>query len=262
MSSQCIAPSSLTHTAHSNTSYRTDKVKLLPGTPGGALDSTSVRKRRGKLSLEYVGDSLSTSSNFESNFIRFNPGRIDPTNEAWTSSRKPLVAAWETRSGATLFTINVHFSSKDGSSSTQGDARPFVNGAVNQRTGQVKVAAVCVPVWVRLVQKKLMSVQDFINSILALDKHANIVIAGDFNEFAQTRSVFAPFSEILTEIDESSGLDPVERYTYIFDQNCQQLVGAARKGQGGFVRTKPVPGPRLSLESNREAQNGCGACPR
>lgn len=167
--------------------YRPEKVKLLPGTLGGALDPTSVCKHEQKLSLT------------------FNPGRIDPTNEAWTNSRKPLAAAWETLSGEILFTINVHFSSKDGSSSTQGNARPSVNGAVGQRTKQVKVAA------------------DFINSVLALDKHANIVIAGDFNEFVQTRSVFAPFDNILTEIDESSGLDPVERYTYIFDQNCQQL---------------------------------------
>jgi hypothetical protein len=79
-------------------------------------------------------------------------------------------------------------------------------------------------------QKKLILVQDFINSVLATDKHANVVIAGDFNEFVQTRSVFAPFDDILTEIDENSGLDPVERYTYIFDQNCEQLVGAAQMG--------------------------------
>jgi predicted extracellular nuclease len=73
-------------------------------------------------------------------------------------------------------------------------------------------------------------IQDFIDTILALDKHANIVIAGDFNEFVQTRSVFAPFKGILTEVDEISGLDPLERYTYIFDQNCQQLVCTAQKG--------------------------------
>ena len=72
--------------------------------------------------------------------------------------------------------------------------------------------------------------QDFVNSILALDKKANIVIAGDFNEFVQTRSVYAPFEDVVTEIDESSGLDPAERYTYIFDQNCQQLVRANEKG--------------------------------
>jgi len=91
------------------------------------------------------------------------------------------------------------------------------------------VAAVCAFACVRFCQK-LTLFQDFIDSILALDKHANIVIAGDFNEFVQTRSVFVPFNDILTEIDESSGVDPVERYTYIFDQNCQQLVRASEKG--------------------------------
>lgn len=209
-------------------------MKLLRGTPGGALNSTRARKHGRKLSLTYVRLCLRHLP-VNRCIVRFNPGRIDPTNEAWTSSRKPLVAAWETRSGSTLFTINVHLSSKDGSSSTQGDARPFVNGAVDQRTEQVKVAAVCASLCMRCLRRQLISVQDFINSILALDKHANIVIAGDFNEFVQTRSVFAPFDGILTEIDQNSGLDPVERYTYIFDQNCQQLVCAAQKGQEGFV---------------------------
>ena len=66
--------------------------------------------------------------------------------------------------------------------------------------------------------------------MLGLDKDANIVIAGDFNEFTQTRSVFGPFNDMLREIDENSGVDPVERYTYIFDQSCQQLVRGSEKG--------------------------------
>lgn len=78
--------------------------------------------------------------------------------------------------------------------------------------------------------------QDFISSILALDANANVVIAGDFNEFIQTSSVFAPFKDVVTEIDESSGVDPMERYTYIFDQSCQQLVRTIEKGQAKCVR--------------------------
>ena len=34
-------------------SYRADKVKLVPGTPGGPLDATSVHKDGKKLSLTY-----------------------------------------------------------------------------------------------------------------------------------------------------------------------------------------------------------------
>jgi predicted extracellular nuclease len=73
-----------------------------------------------------------------------------------------------------------------------------------------------------------------------LDEDANVVIAGDFNEFTQTRSVFAPFDGMLTEIDENSGLDPVERYTYIFDQNCQQLVRGLRERLSRVCELNPM----------------------
>lgn len=59
--------------------------------------------------------------------------------------------------------------------------------------------------------------------MLAKDNNANIVLAGDFNEYSQTASVLAPLKGILTEIDEASNLEAVERYTYVYDQNSQQL---------------------------------------
>lgn len=76
--------------------------------------------------------------------LKFNPGLIDPDNEAWDASRKPLAAAWETVDGKNkFFTVNVHLSSKGGGSAIQGDARPPVNGGVEQRTAQAEVVAVC-----------------------------------------------------------------------------------------------------------------------
>jgi predicted extracellular nuclease len=53
--------------------------------------------------------------------------------------------------------------------------------------------------------------------------NANVIVAGDFNEFTQTRSVLASINEVMTEIDEAAGLPLVERYTYVFDQNTEQL---------------------------------------
>ena len=38
-----------------------------------------------------------------------------------------------------------------------------------------------------------------------------------------TRSVFSPLSTILYEVDEIAGIPPEERYTYVFNQNNQQL---------------------------------------
>lgn len=77
--------------------------------------------------------------------LLYNPGLIDPSNEAWESTRKPLAAAWIAE-GATkpFFTVNVHWSSKGGSSSLQGDVRPPTNGAVDKRTSQAQVTAVSI----------------------------------------------------------------------------------------------------------------------
>lgn len=171
--------------------YRPEKLSLAPGSPAGsALDKTEV---------------ISSQLGPKNPVLSFNPGRIDPTNDAWNSSRKPLVAAWMTPHGQQLFTINVHLSSKGGSSSTEGDARPPVNSVIDRRTNQVEIVA------------------DFVQSILDEDEHANIVVAGDFNEFLQTRTVYRSLVEVLTDIDEVAGIPPVERYSYVFDQHCEQL---------------------------------------
>ncbi|TCD70910.1 hypothetical protein EIP91_001219 [Steccherinum ochraceum] len=169
--------------------FRSSKVKLLPGAPkGGALDATKpIRGRDGRVNLS------------------FNPGRIDPTNAAWNASRKPLVAAWETTNGQRFFTINVHLTAKLDSTTTQGNARPPVNAAVEQRTSQVETIAT------------------FVKSLLKLDPLASIIIAGDHNEYIQTRSVFTAFDNLVHEIDEVSNVPVTERYTYVFDQNTEQL---------------------------------------
>lgn len=74
------------------------------------------------------------------------------------------------------------------------------------------------------------------NTILAKDSTASIVVGGDCNEYLETTSVFASLTEILTDIDEVSGLPAVERYTYIFDGTTEQLdhlfISDSIKGRG------------------------------
>ncbi|KAJ3562682.1 hypothetical protein NP233_g9421 [Leucocoprinus birnbaumii] len=62
-------------------------------------------------------------------------------------------------------------------------------------------------------------------SLLVLDRDskAKVIVAGDFNEYSQTRSVFAPLVKRLTEFDELVDIPLVERYSYVFDQNSEQL---------------------------------------
>lgn len=114
------------------------------GQPGGNIrvgylyDPSVVRLRKGK-----PGSSTDANVVLPGGELKYNPGLIDPTNSAWDESRKPLSAAWETRDGKhRFFTVNVHFASKGGGSSIQGDPRPPVNGAIDQREAQARVIAV------------------------------------------------------------------------------------------------------------------------
>ena len=56
-----------------------------------------------------------------------------------------------------------------------------------------------------------------------MDPLASVIVAGDFNEFVQTRSVFAAFDGVVFEVDNLAGIPPAERYTYVFDNLQEQL---------------------------------------
>lgn len=166
--------------------YKSDILTLVTPNPGGPLDATEVLS----------GPQLS-----------FNPGRISPNSTAWTDSRKPLAAHWRhLPSNSTFFTVNVHLTAKLGSSPIQGDLRPPVNGGVDQRIAQANVTA------------------QFVADILSEDPNAAIITAGDCNEFTFVEPLITFLSESgLVDLDEAAGVDPLERYTYLFDMNSQEL---------------------------------------
>jgi predicted extracellular nuclease len=90
-----------------------------------------------------TGGSLDTNIVLPGPLLKYNPGRIEPANAAWTASRKPLAAQWETLDGKNkFFTVNVHFGSKGGSSGIEGDYRPPVNGGIEDREAQANITAV------------------------------------------------------------------------------------------------------------------------
>jgi predicted extracellular nuclease len=153
------------------------------------------------------GDSTTAVSVLPGPALSLNPGRIAPNDPAWTNSRKPLVAQWTVlSSSSTFFTVNVHFASKGGSSSIEGDARPPVNGGVLDRLAQANLTA------------------EFVAQLLEVDPNANVVIAGDFNEFTFVEPLKS-FVEIsgTTDVEDAAGIPELERYSYIFDMNCQEL---------------------------------------
>ncbi|KAI4166606.1 MAG: hypothetical protein LQ343_007912 [Gyalolechia ehrenbergii] len=177
------------------------------GQPGGNIRNAYLfNPKEVRLYKPNPGSSTDANAVLSGPSLRFNPGRIDAP-PVFTSSRKPLVAQWETLDGkGNFFTVNVHWTSKGGSTSLQGDPRPPVNGGIDARNAQANVTG------------------SFIAQILAQDKNAAVIAAGDFNEFAAVEPLerFVQISG-LQDLDVVSGIPEVERYTYTFGSSQQQL---------------------------------------
>ncbi|MFI7504152.1 endonuclease/exonuclease/phosphatase family protein [Streptomyces sp. NPDC049687] len=154
--------------------------------PGGdATTATSVVKTR-------KGVRLSAS-----------PGRIDPTDDAWDNSRKPLAGEFVFQ-GETVFVIANHFNSKGGDQPLHGRYQPPARSSETQRQAQAA------------------EVNTFVKSLLAADKNAKAVVLGDLNDYEFSRTVTTlTDGGVLTPLITT--LPPAERYTYVYDGNSQTL---------------------------------------
>lgn len=130
------------------------------------------------------------------------PGLIDPTNAAFTSSRKPLVGEF-LFNGQTVYVIGNHFNSKGGDQPLFGSNQPPALSSETQRNQQATIVA------------------DFTKSILVIDPKANIVVAGDINDFEFSNPLSILKTAGLTPLTET--LPANERYTYNFQGNAQTL---------------------------------------
>ncbi|MFQ3663771.1 MAG: Ig-like domain-containing protein, partial [Chloroflexaceae bacterium] len=184
------------------------------GEPGGNIRVAFLfRSDRGLSFVDRPGGSSTAAVSVVNNGGRpelsFSPGRIDPTNPAFNNSRKPLVGEFR-YNGQTLFVVNNHFNSKGGDQPLSGRFQPPTRFTEVQRHQQAQI------------------VNDFVDSILAIDPNANIVVLGDLNDFQ--------FSETLNIVKGTPGdvgtpvlfdlklnQPPGEQYTYIFEGNSQVL---------------------------------------
>ncbi len=130
------------------------------------------------------------------------PGRIDPTNPAWNSSRKPLVGEFVFR-GEKVFVVTNHFNSKGGDHPLFGRFQPPVRSSEVQRHQQAQI------------------VNDFVDSILAIDSNASVVVEGDINDFEFSQTMNLLEGGVLTALMKT--LPPEERYSYVFEGNSQSL---------------------------------------
>jgi uncharacterized protein len=135
--------------------------------------------------------------------LSVSPGRVDPSNSAWTTSRKPLAGLFDFQ-GHRVTVIANHFNSKGGDQSLHSRFQPPTRSSEVQRGRQATV------------------LHGFVEKLLKADPKANVVAVGDFNDYQ-----FSPAMGTLTGggvlQDLINTLPPVERYSYVFDGNSQVL---------------------------------------
>jgi uncharacterized protein len=137
--------------------------------------------------------------------LALNPGRITPSNAAWSSSRKPLVGEFTFR-GKTVFAIANHFASKGGDNPLFGRFQQPVRSSETNRHLQAQ------------------EVRSFLDRLLAADTRANVVVLGDLNDFEFSQSVDIMVGSGATAVVDLPRTLPVpERYSYVFEGNSQVL---------------------------------------
>ncbi|MFE5940784.1 lamin tail domain-containing protein [Streptomyces sp. NPDC056470] len=135
--------------------------------------------------------------------LSHSPGRINPTSQAWTNSRKPLVGEF-VFGDKRVFVIANHFASKGGDQPLHGHNQDPTRSSETQRHLQAS------------------EVNTFVKQLLAADKDAQVITLGDINdfEFSQTTQILTSDGVLKPLI---ATLPANERYSYVFDGNSQAL---------------------------------------
>ncbi|MEU0056892.1 endonuclease/exonuclease/phosphatase family protein [Streptomyces sp. NPDC006334] len=135
--------------------------------------------------------------------LTVSPGRIDPANTAFNSSRKPLVGEFVFQ-GRTVFVIANHFNSKGGDQGLTSQYQPAARSSEVQRHQQAAL------------------VNGFVKDILDTERKANVIALGDINdfEFSGTADVLEGDGELWSAI---KSLPREERYSYVYQGNSQVL---------------------------------------
>ncbi|SEA36358.1 2',3'-cyclic-nucleotide 2'-phosphodiesterase/5'-or 3'-nucleotidase, 5'-nucleotidase family [Thalassobacillus cyri] len=172
------------------------------GQPGGNIRVGFLyNPDRVSMTDKPAGDAT-TSVDVDDSGLTLNPGRIDPTNDAFYDSRKVLAGEFMFN-GEKVTVIANHFNSKGGDGALFGAEHPVVLGSEEQRLQQAEV------------------VNGFVQDIKAEDPDANVVVLGDLNDFEFSAPVQTLKGDILTNMIEE--LPREERYTYIYQGNSQVL---------------------------------------
>ncbi|MEV4685143.1 endonuclease/exonuclease/phosphatase family protein [Streptomyces kurssanovii] len=165
--------------------FNPERVSFTDRAGGDATTATGVVREQGRAALT------------------LSPGRIDPANDAWDDSRKPLAGEFTFR-GRTVFVVANHFGSKGGDESLVSHHQPPNRSSEVQRL------------------KQAQAVNAFVKDVLDADHKADVVVLGDINdfEFSQTTKALTDGGALYPAI---KSLPRSERYSYVYQGNSQVL---------------------------------------
>ncbi|SHF13550.1 endonuclease/exonuclease/phosphatase family protein [Clostridium fallax] len=181
------------------------------GKPGGNIRQGYLyRIHRVCLSNNKKGDAVTpvkvsandNSRPFNENGLSINPGRIDPMNEAFKHSRKPLVCEFMFN-GEKVVVIANHLGSKRGDQYLFGSIQPPQMKSEVSRIKQAKV------------------INDFIKEIKEVNPKSNIVVLGDMNDFEFSDTIKTLEGNEMTDMINTLPVN--ERFTYVHNGNSQVL---------------------------------------
>lgn len=162
------------------------------GEPGGNIRNGFLfNPARVNLASGTAGSATTAVQVSDTPSLLVNPGLIEPENPAFEKSRKPLAAEFLFNQEP-VFVVANHFASKRG-------------GAAADRK--------------RIRQAQ--SVHNFVQEILDEDSEANIVVAGDLNDFEQSPTLRTLAGTSLLNLVES--IPKTDRFTFKFRGDLQVL---------------------------------------
>ncbi len=172
------------------------------GQPGGNIRVGFIYNPDRVTFPEKKSGDATTSVGVDENGLTLNPGRIDPTNEAFDDSRKALAAEFEFN-GEKVVVVANHFNSKGGDGALFGADHPVVLGSEVQRIKQASV------------------VNNFVNEVVTNMDGGNVVVLGDLNDFEFSKPIETLEGDVLTNMINK--LPTEQRYTYNYQGNAQVL---------------------------------------
>ncbi|WP_315790371.1 lamin tail domain-containing protein [Fischerella sp. JS2] len=176
------------------------------GEPGGNIRVGFLFNPNRVDFVDRPGGTSTTNTTIVNGELSASPGRLIDTDlsdgDAFANSRKPLVGEF-VFNGNTVFVVANHFNSKGGDQPLFGRFQPPTLTSEAQRTQQAQI------------------VNNFIDSVLAADPNANVVVMGDLNDFQFSNPIATLKGGVLTNLVDTLPIN--EQYTYVFEGNSQVL---------------------------------------